>query len=393
MSTVSSGSVQARRPGAVPVPCIWRRLRDRAAPCDCQPDHRSLPFTEDGFKAGQKDMKAIIFEAHGGVENLQYTDFPTPVPVPGECLIRVRAVALNGFDPMILRSIPGLKTPLPMIPGGDVAGEIVSFGPNTATGCWQTGDRVMIDPMMPGKGGVLGETIIGGAAEFLAVPLANLLPVPNEVSFEEAAALPIAYGTAHRMIAVRGRVAAADRVLVMGASGGVGTCCVQLAKMAGAEVAACTASAEKGKKLRAMGADHVIDTSQADYVAAVHALWGRPRVFAKPGNGGADVIVNFNGGASWSECMRALGRRGRLLVCGATNGYDPKTDLRYIWSFEFDILGCNGWERQDLQSLLSLVHKRKIRPVIDSVRPLRDLPISLMALIERRVVGKAILQP
>jgi alcohol dehydrogenase len=336
-------------------------------------------------------MKAIVFHEHGGVDKLRYTDFPTPEPAAGECLVRVRAVALNGFDPMILNKIPGLKIPLPMIPGGDVAGEIASFGLDGKTGFWSIGDRVMIDPMMIAKGGVLGETVVGGAAEYVAAPLVNLLAIPENVSFEDAAALPIAYGTAHRMILNRGRVKAGDKVLIMGASGGVGTCCVQLAKMVGAEVAVCTSSPLKGEKLRAMGADHVIDTSVENYVEVVRALWGRPRVFGD--GGGADVIVNYNGGDSWAKCFRALSLRGRLLICGATNGHDPKTDLRYIWSFEFDILGSNGWDRSDLEALLKLVAQGRIKPALDSVRPLAELATSLTDLIERRVVGKAILIP
>jgi alcohol dehydrogenase len=194
------------------------------------------------------------------------------------------------------------------------------------------------------------------------------------------------------MILTRGRVTAGDKVLVMGASGGVGTCCVQLAKMVGAEVAACTSSAIKGEKLKAMGADHIIDTSAENYVEVVRDLWGRPWVFGA-GGGGADVIVNFNGGDSWAECFRALGLHGRLLVCGATNGHDPKTDLRYIWSFEFDILGSNGWERGDLEALVGLVKDGRIKPALDSVRPLTELATSLTDLIDRRVVGKAILIP
>ena len=336
-------------------------------------------------------MKAIVFHEHGGVDKLRYTDFPTPEPAAGECLVRVRAVALNGFDPMILNKIPGLKIPLPMIPGGDVVGEIASFDLDGETGSWSIGDRVMIDPMMIAKGGVLGETVVGGAAEYVAAPLVNLLAIPENVSFEDAAALPIAYGTAHRMILNRGRVKAGDKVLIMGASGGVGTCCVQLAKMVGAEVAVCTSSPLKGEKLRAMGADHVIDTSVENYVEVVRALWGRPRVFGD--GGGADVIVNYNGGDSWAKCFRALSLRGRLLICGATNGYDPKTDLRYIWSFEFDILGSNGWDRSDLETLLKLVAQGRIKPALDSVRPLAELATSLTDLIERRVVGKAILIP
>ena len=336
-------------------------------------------------------MKAIVFERHGGIEQLAYTDFPDPVPEPGECLIKVEAVALNGFDPMILNKIPGLKTPLPMIPGGDVAGEIVGYGDGVDAAEWPLGTKVMVDPAMFDKGGVLGETVIGGASDFIAIPTGNLVKIPDGVSTVDAACLPIAYGTAHKMILKRGRVVAGDKVLILGASGGVGSCCIQLAKMVGAEVAACTSSAAKGEKLKELGADHIIDTSKQNYVDVVRELWGKPRVFE--GGGGADVIVNYNGGDSWTECFRALKREGRLLTCGATNGYDPKTDIRYIWSFEFDILGSNGWARDDLTSLLELVRDGKIIPVKDSVRPLPELGKSLQELIDRKIVGKAVLVP
>ena len=156
-------------------------------------------------------MKAIVFDEHGGVECLSLRDVPDPEPVAGECIVRVKAVALNGFDPMILRSIPGLKIPLPMIPGGDVAGEIAELGPGIDADTWKVGQRVMVDPLLLDKGGVLGETVRGGACELLSVPVTHLVPIPDAVSDVDAAALPIAYGTAHRMMLVRGKVAAGDK--------------------------------------------------------------------------------------------------------------------------------------------------------------------------------------
>ena len=336
-------------------------------------------------------MKAIVFERHGGIEELKFRDWPDPQPESGECVIAVKAVALNGFDPMILRSIPGLKIPLPMIPGGDVAGVIESHATDVDAAQWPTGMRVMVDPLLLSKGGVLGETVRGGACERLSVPVTHLVPIPDEVSFEDAASLPIAYGTAHRMMVTRGKVSAGEKVLILGASGGVGTCCIQLAKMVGASVAACTGSPEKVDKLKALGADHVIVTSEEDYVARVRELWGRARVFT--GGGGADVIVNYNGGDSWAQCFRALKLDGRLLTCGATNGFDPKTDIRYIWSFEFNIIGSNSWVRSDLEQLLELVRTKRITPVKHCVRPLAELPETLAELIARKVVGKAILTP
>lgn len=336
-------------------------------------------------------MKAVVFEQHGGLEQLSYRDYPDPEPTEGECILRVKAVALNGFDPMVLRSIDRLKTPLPMIPGGDVAGEIVELGPGVDPGRWKTGDRVLVEPLLLAKGGVLGETVRGGACEYIGIPETNLIPIPDEVSDIDAASLPIAYGAAYRMLLTRGKVVKGDKVLILGASGGVGTCCIQLAKMVGAEVAACTRSHEKGEKLRALGADHVIVTSEQDYVEETRRLWGRQRVFTD--GGGADVVVNYDGGESWAECFKALKYQGRLLICGATNGHDPNTDLRYIWSFEFNILGSNGWTRAGLEDLLQLVKDGRIKPVQHSVRPLAEMAQSLQELIDRKVVGKAILIP
>ena len=335
-------------------------------------------------------MKAIVFEQHGGLEQLQYRDWPDPQPEPGECRIRIRAVALNGFDPMILRGIPGLKIPLPMIPGGDVAGEIESHGEGVDAAAWPIGTRVMVDPLLLSKGGVLGETVRGGACELICIPTTHLVPMPDDVSFEDAASLPIAYGTAYRMMLTRGKVSAGEKVLILGASGGVGSCAIQLARMAGAEVAACTRSPDKAERLKALGADHVFVTSEQDYVAEVRSLWGRPRVFG--GGGGADVIVNYNGGDSWAECFRALKLDGRLLTCGATNGYDPKTDIRYIWSYEFNIIGCNSWTRADLEALLGLVSTGRITPVKDSVCPLAEWPVAFPALLKTLPTGQVSLK-
>lgn len=335
-------------------------------------------------------MKAVIFEEHGPVKNLKVVDIAEPVPGPGEALIRVRAVALNGFDPMILAKIPGLNIPLPMIPGGDIAGTIVAFGyDTTGTGLGLAlGTRVMIDPLVRGKG-IFGETVRGGACQFVAVPITNLVPLPDEVSFEDAAALPIAYGTAHRMIVERGSVGPRSKVLVLGASGGVGVCCVQLAQLRGAEVAACTSSAEKAEKLRALGVDHVINVAEKDFVAEIHAIWGKPRVFDE--GGGADVVVNFVGGDDWVRALRCVRRGGQVLTCGATNGYAPPTDIRFIWSFEIDIKGSNCWSRRDLEGLLDLVATGQLKPQISSIRPLEELSISFQELIDRKVFGKAIL--
>ncbi len=334
-------------------------------------------------------MKAVIFEEHGAVENLKVADIPEPIPAEGEALIRVHAVALNGFDPMILNKIPGIKTPLPMIPGGDIAGEVVSFGPDTSAEGVSVGDRVMVNPIISGKG-VFGETVRGGACELIAVPAGNLVPMPDGVSYEDAAALPIAYGTAYRMMMTRAGVKKGDKVLVLGATGGVGVCCVQLAKLMGAEVAACTSSPDKAEKLKALGVDHVINTSESDFVQVCRDIWGKPRVFDE--SGGADIVVNYVGGDDWTRGLQCVKRGGKMMTCGATNGYAPATDIRYIWSFEINVMGSNCWSRQDLIDLLDLVAEGKLEPAISSLRPVEELPVSLQEMIDRKVFGKAVLK-
>jgi alcohol dehydrogenase len=334
-------------------------------------------------------MKAIVFHQHGPLDNLQYEDFPDPVVGPQECRIRVKAVSLNGFDPMVLRGIPGLRTPLPMIPGADIAGDVVELGAEVDRSRLNVGDRVTVVPNQT-RIGMMGETLRGGCCEYVCVSQDYVLPIPNQVSYVEAACLPTAYGTALRMMVDRGKMSKGEKVLILSAAGGVGTCCVQLAKMAGAEVIACASSADRVEKLRALGADHAINTSTQDFVEEVIKMYGKPRIW---GGGGVDVIVNYTGGDTWAKCFRALTRHGRLLTCGATGGYDPKTDIRYIWSFEFNIIGSNGWQISDQIKLLAMVADRRLKPVVHSVRPLREMKESMRELIDRNVFGKAVLVP
>jgi alcohol dehydrogenase len=331
-------------------------------------------------------MKAVVFHQHGPLDKLRYEDYPEPELGRADCLVAVKALSLNGFDPMVLSGIPGLRTPLPMIPGADIAGEVIGTGPEVKR--WKTGDRVAVVPNRP-RVGMMGETLRGGACERIAVPEEFLLKIPDRVSDVDAACLPTAYGAAHRMMYTRGKVTKGEKVLILGASGGVGTCCIQLAKLAGAEVVAVTSADDKAEKLRRLGADHVINSAAQDYVEEIIRLYGKPRTWGGPG--GVDVIVNYTGGDTWAECFRALTRQGRLLTCGATAGYDPKTDIRYIWSFEFNIIGSNGWTVEDHAALLDMIAAGRLKPVIHSVRPLAELATSLRELIERKVIGKAVL--
>lgn len=337
-------------------------------------------------------MRAAVIYQHGGPGSVVYeTGFADPVVQEGEVVVKVRAASLNYHDVFTRNGMPGIEVPMPMIMGLDFAGEIVDVGAGVE-GDWKVGDRVMIDPVdRKNFGGVIGEARHGGLAEYAAVPAHHLVGLPDDVSFDTAATLPVAYGTAWRMLFTIGKVAAGERVLVLGASGGVGTCCVQLAKWAGAEVVAAASSPDKLEKLKSLGADHVIDYKQEDFMKAIFAKFGKPT--RRQYEMGVDVVVNFTGGDTWVKSLRTLHRGGRLLTCGATAGYDPKEDLRFIWSYELQILGSNGWAREDLTDLLDLVREGKLKPVIDEVYGLDGVNEAFMKLEERKVFGKVLVKP
>lgn len=333
-------------------------------------------------------MRAVTFAEHGTVENLKVTEIPTPEPGPGDCLLKVKAVSLNGFDPMVLRGIPTLRTPLPMIPGADIAAEIVALGAAVDGSRWRVGQRVAVVPNRPD--GMMGETLHGGLCEYVVSSPDYLLPLPDGVSDEQAACLPTAYATAYRMMFGRGRIQAGERVLLLGASGGVGTCCVELAKIIGCELVACTSSAEKAAGLLRLGAAYAIDGSATDFVDWVRDRYGKPRY--KDGSGGVDVCINYVGGEAWAKSLRCLRRGGRVLTCGASAGYAPSTDLRYIWSFELNILGSNGWSRDDHMAVLSLIDEGHLSPVIDRVVPMEEIQSAMADLMARRVLGKVVIR-
>ncbi len=334
-------------------------------------------------------MKALVLRQHGGLEQLEVvTDHPRPVATEGHVVIRVRASSFNYHDVFTVRGMPGIKVPLPVVIGLDMAGEIVEVGTNV-TG-WQAGDRVLVNPLNKKKG-LMGEMMDGGMAEYCLVSAEQLIRMPEGVSFEDAAALPVAYGTAHRMLITHNTIKKGDRVLVLGASGGVGTGCVILAKMLGAEVIACAGSAEKLERLKALGADHVLDYKTTDFSKWAVEKYGKPQ--RRTYEGGVDVVINFTGGDTWVPSLRCLKRGGSLLVCGATAGHDPKEDLRYIWSFELKVIGSNSFYDDDLAALMGMIAGGRIRPVIDKVLPLEQAAEGLRLIQDREVMGKVIVTP
>jgi NADPH:quinone reductase-like Zn-dependent oxidoreductase len=346
-------------------------------------------MAKDGTVNGNKTMKALLLRKHGGLEELQVvSDHPIPAAVEGHVVIRVGASSFNYHDVFTVRGMPGIKVPLPVVIGLDMAGEITEVGAGV-TG-WAVGDRVLVNPLNKKKG-LMGEMLDGGMAEYCLVAADQLVAMPAGVSFEEAAALPVAYGTAHRMLITHNTVKKGDRVLILGASGGVGTGCVILARHLGAEVIACTSSQEKVQKLRELGADEVINIKDVDFSKWAVEKYGKPQ--RRSYEGGVDVVVNFTGGETWHPSLRCLKRGGKLLVCGATAGYDPKEDLRYVWSFELNIIGSNSFYDDDLQALMKLIAEGKMRPVIDKVLPLEEAREGLRLIQDREVIGKVVVAP
>ena len=334
-------------------------------------------------------MKAVVLKQHGTIDSLEYVaDFPDPRVIDGHVVIRVGATSFNYHDIFTVRGMPGIKVPMPMIIGLDIAGEILEVG-SGVTG-WNAGDRVLVNPLNKQKG-LMGEMMHGGLAEKCLVAAEQLIPMPAGVSFEQAAALPVAYGTAHRMIITHDTIKAGEKVLVLGASGGVGTGCVLLAKMLGAEVIACASSADKIQRLKDLGADHVINYKDTDFSKWAIEKFGKPQ--RRNYEGGVDVVVNFTGGDTWAPTLKCVKRGGKILVCGATAGFDPKEDLRYIWSFELKIIGSNSFYDENLKALMDLIQQGKMKPVIDEVLPLEKAAHGLMLIENREVFGKVIICP
>ena len=326
-------------------------------------------------------MRAVVFHEHGGRDVLRLeADVPTPRAGPGQAVVQVHACGLNHLDLFVRRGMPGKRTPLPFISGGDVSGIVAEVGPGPSH--VEVGHRVVVDPAI--DGGAIGEDVPGGLAEYVRVPAENLIRLPDTVTFDDAAALPIAYGSAWRMLVTRGRLGPMEHVLILGASGGVGTACVQIAKLAGAIVYAAASREDKLAKLRDLGADRLLNYREVEFDREVWRLTGKR---------GVDVVVDYTGADTWPRSIRSLRKGGRLLVCGATSGYEAVTDLRYVWTREITVVGSDGWSRADLEAVLHAVWSGRIQPVIDRRLPLAATGEGQRLLEERDVFGKIIIRP
>jgi alcohol dehydrogenase len=325
-------------------------------------------------------MKAAVIEKQGGIENIVYRDFPDPVMGDDDVLIKVKACGLNYFDIFVRRGMPGLPVPMPWISGADVAGVVAGVGSKVKG--FKLGDRVMIDPLT--NEGMMGEEVQGGLAELCRVPQDYVIPLDDRLSFEQAATIAANYGTTYRMLFTNGDIQKGDLILILGASGGVGTACVQVAKAHGCKVIACGGTDEKCEKLKELGADETINYSKSDFSKEAWRISGKK---------GVDVCVNFTGGDTWQPSIRTLKQHGKLLTCGATAGYDAKTDIRYVWQREVKLIGSNGYTKEDVARGM-----REMANGIIKVPEYRTFPLSKLgeaeALMESRdFFGKIVLLP
>ncbi len=340
-------------------------------------------------------MRAAIFREHGGIDKLEIADVPEPSARDGEVVLRVRAAAMNHLDLWVRRGLPGVPIPLPHTGGSDIAGEVVSLG----AGDFKTGARVVVNPglwdntcewCVKGEHSlcanfrIIGEHTDGGFAEYVAVPAANLEAIPDDFSFEEAAAVPLVFLTAWRALMTQARLRAGESVLILGASGGAASAGIQIAKLAGARVFAVTSSDDKAAHARALGADEIIDRTKEDFARAVFKLTNRR---------GVDVVLENTGEQTWEGSLRALTRGGRLVTYGGTTGANAVTNIPLLFWKQVQIIGSTMGNADEFATVMRLVWERRLRPVVDRVLPLEEIKEAHRALEAGEQFGKIVLTP
>lgn len=344
----------------------------------------------------RKTMKAVVIAEHGGLEQLQVRDVERPLPGPLEVAVEMHAAAVNHLDVWVRRGVEGVQYPLPIIPGCDGAGVVAELGAGVRDVA--EGTRVLLAPGLScghcdactsGREnecrhyGILGEHRNGTNAQWIVVPRNNVIPIPETLAFEDAAALPLAFLTAWHMAVARARIVPGDDVLVHAGASGVGSCAIQIAHSLQARVIATVGSEAKAHLAGELGAEHVILYRDVDFASAVRDLT-RKR--------GVDVILDHVGVDTWEGNVRSLARGGRLVVCGATSGHVVSTNLRYLFFKNLSILGSTMGNKAELLRVLSLVERGVLRPVVDRVVPLERVAEAHERLESRQALGKLVLK-
>jgi NADPH2:quinone reductase len=340
-------------------------------------------------------MKAIFFTRHGGSEVLEYGERPDPVPGRGEVRVAIRAAGLNHLDIFVRNGIPDV--PLPQIPGGDGAGLVDAVGEGVEG--ISPGDPVLVQPglycgacefCLAGEQslcvsfGIVGEHVAGTFAERVVLPRRNVFPIPEGMSFVEAAAFPLAYQTAWRMIVGRAAVRPGETVLIHGVGGGAAGAALEVAVLAGARVLATTSGEEKARWAREAGAELVVDYRKEDVLQAVRRHTARR---------GADVVVDTVGEATWMTSLKAAARGGRIVTCGGTSGPNPEEEIRLIFWKQISILGSTMSNDHEFRALYAAVAARKIRPRIDRVFSFSEAAAAYARMEEGAQGGKIVLVP
>src|SRR5215471_12066346 len=340
-------------------------------------------------------MKAVVFHKHGGPEVLRYTDVEMPSPGPSDVLIEVKATSINHIDIFLRRGMPGVKVPMPKIVGSDAAGIIREVGRYVAG--LQPGQRVTINPGIScghcqacaaGFGSqcvsysMVGESRDGAYAQFIAVPAHIVLPIPDSISFEEAAAAPLVFLTAWSMMVGKGNIRPGEDVLILGAGAGVGTAAIQIAKMTGCRVFVTASSEAKLEQARTLGADFLINYKTDEFDKKIRELTNKR---------GVDVVVDYIGADTWVRSLRSARRGGRVLTCGATTGFAPQTDLRHIFFRQVQIIGTTMGNHRDFLNVMNCVFRGQLKPVIDRILPLTEARQAHELIEKRAVFGKIVL--
>jgi NADPH:quinone reductase-like Zn-dependent oxidoreductase len=342
-------------------------------------------------------MKAVVFSEHGGPEVLRYTEVAEPRINATEMLVRVRACALNHLDLWVRRGLPGISIPMPHILGSDISGEVAKVGELVTH--VKVGQRVLLAPglncgqcpaCLAGNDSlcrrytIFGYMVDGGCAEFVRSPGANVIPIPGDLSFDEAAAVPLVFLTAWHMLVTRAQLKPGEDVLVLGAGSGVGSAAIQIAKCLGARVIATAGNEAKLAKARELGADEAVHHGKQNIADEVKRLTDRR---------GVDVVIEHVGTATWDASLASLAPGGRLVTCGATTGYEGRVDIRFLFSRQLSVLGSYMGGKHELHAVLKLIGQRKLRAVIDRVLPLAQCAQAHELLEKREQFGKIVLNP
>jgi NADPH:quinone reductase-like Zn-dependent oxidoreductase len=350
-------------------------------------------------------MQAWRVEQHGGPEALKRIDVAAPVPAPMHALVRVQAAGLNHLDVWVRKGVPGHKFPLPITPGCDVAGVIEGFGPGAAEALardgLKTGSEVIVNPGLSCgrceaclggfdplcvRYGILGETCDGGFADYVSVPISNLIARPKTLTAAQAAALPIPYLTAWTMLTHKAQLRAGETVLIQAGGAGVSVAAIQMAKLLGATVITTVGSDAKIAKAKALGADHVIQYRSQNFRDELK------RILAEYGKKGCEVVLDHVGAETFESSMRALAWGGRYVTCGATSGSEIKVDLKAVFFKNISILGSTMGSKADLIRIVDLVARGKLKAVVDSTLPMAELPRAMDRLEKREAFGKIVLE-